>query len=97
MIPLVSAEPLMENYIASGHVEGQAALIMRERGTTSGVLNIDNLNGICGYCVSGVPTLLPEGAVLEVHTPLGTVPKGPTWSNSRTFIGNSQDPLPWPR
>lgn len=96
-IPLVSQEPIMENYVASGHVEGQAALIMRARGATSGTLRIDNLNRICGYCTSQVPTLLPDGAVLDVWAPLGTVPRGPTWSNSRTFTGNSRDPLPWPR
>jgi len=96
-IPLTSREPSLKNYPASGHVEGQAALIMRERGATSATLSIDNPNGICGRCVSQVPTLLPEGAELQVQTPLGTVPRGPTWSNSRSFVGNAADPLPWPR
>jgi hypothetical protein len=96
-IPLVSRAADPANYPASGHVEGQAALIMRERSATSGILEIDNPNGICGRCVSQVPTLLPEGAELNVRTPLGTVPRGPTWSNSRSFIGNAADPLPWPR
>lgn len=50
LIPLVSGKGSMGNYAASGHVEGQAALIMRERGLTSGTLYIDNPNGICGYC-----------------------------------------------
>jgi hypothetical protein len=96
-IPLVSKEPSLGNYSASGHAEGQAALIMRERGAASGILSIDNPNGICALCRAQLPTLLPEGAVLDVRTPLGTVPRDPTWSNSRTFTGNPQDPLPWPR
>ena len=95
-IQLTSREPVLENYNASGHVEGQAALIMRERGAASATLEIDNPNGICGYCTSQVPTLLPEGATLDVQTPLGTVPRGPTWSNSRIFTGNARDPRPPP-
>jgi RHS repeat-associated protein len=55
-IPLVSQEPLLQNYAASAHVEGQAALIMRERGATSGTLQIDNPNGICGRCTAQVNT-----------------------------------------
>lgn len=50
LIPLVSKGPSLPNYIASGHVEGQAALIMGERGAMGGILHIDNPNGICG-CV----------------------------------------------
>ncbi|MGH7869816.1 MAG: DddA-like double-stranded DNA deaminase toxin [Candidatus Dormibacteraceae bacterium] len=74
-IPLESRAVKPQNYPASGHVEGQAALIMRERGANSGILEIDNPNGICPRCVQQVPTLLPEGAELDVLTPLGTVPK----------------------
>ncbi len=92
-IPLTSHGPDPENYIASGHVEGQAALIMREREAASATLWIDNPNGICSYCTAQVPTLLPEGASLDVQAPLGTVPRDPTWSNSRIFIGNTRDPL----
>lgn len=97
LIPLVSGKGSMGNYAASGHVEGQAALIMRERGAASGTLYIDNPNGICGYCTSQVPTLLPRGAVLDVRTPAGTVPPSVRWGNSRTFVGNDADPKPWPR
>jgi hypothetical protein len=74
LIPLVSGKGSMGNYTASGHVEGQAALIMRERGATNATLHIDNPSGICGYCTSQVPTLLPRGATLDVRTPAGTVP-----------------------
>lgn len=48
LIALVSGKGSTRNYAASGHVEGQAALMMRERGVTSATLNIDNPNGICG-------------------------------------------------
>ncbi|MFY1623855.1 RHS repeat-associated core domain-containing protein [Micromonospora sp. WMMD735] len=97
LIPLVSGTSSLRNYSASGHVEGQAALIMRERGATRGTLLIDNPNGVCGYCNSQVPTLLPEGAVLDVRTPLGSVPPSGRWFNGKTFTGNGADPKPRPR
>jgi hypothetical protein len=65
-------------------------------GVTHARLIIDNPNGICGRCVSQVPTLLPEGVTLEVTTPLGTAPKTRGRFNSRTFVGNGNDPKPWP-
>jgi hypothetical protein len=69
LIPLVSKKEPLGNYAVSGHVEGQAALIMRRRGAaTHARLIIDNPNGICGMCASQTPTLLPEGATLEVTT-----------------------------
>ena len=96
LTPLVSGKSPLGNYAASGHVEGQAALIMRERGVSTAELLIDNANGICGYCTSQVPTLLPEGAQLSVRTPLGTVPPSSRWFNGRTFSGNAADPKAWP-
>jgi hypothetical protein len=96
LTPLVSGRSSLGNYAASGHVEGQAALIMRETGVSKAELLIDNPNGICGYCNSQLPTLLPEGAELTVRPPLGTVPPSSRWFNGRTFIGNANDPKPWP-
>ncbi|MGW2520819.1 DddA-like double-stranded DNA deaminase toxin [Streptomyces sp. NPDC001617] len=97
LIPLVSGKSALPNYAASGHVEGQAALIMRDLGASSGRLIIDNPNGICGYCTSQVPTLLPKGATLDVGTPAGTVTPSGRWSPSKTFVGNDRDPKAWPR
>ncbi|CAM5625896.1 RHS repeat-associated core domain-containing protein [Streptomyces hirsutus] len=97
LFPLVSGKSVLPNYAASGHVEGQAALLMQGMGATNGRLLIDNPNGICGYCTSQVPTLLPENAVLEVGTPLGTVTPSARWSASKPFIGNDREPKPWPR
>ena len=96
-IPLVSGSPRLPNYQASGHVEGQAALIMRERGITNAVLHIDNPNGICLYCTRQVRTLLPERSALDVGAPLGTVIPNKWWGPSRIFTGNSRNPSPWPR
>jgi Double-stranded DNA deaminase toxin A len=93
-IPLASRGANPKNYIASGHVKGQAALIIRARGVTSGILKINNPNGICNWCTTQLPTLLEDGSTLDVQTPLGTVPRDPTWSNSRIFTGNSQEPRP---
>jgi hypothetical protein len=44
----VSKKEPLGNYAASGHVEGQAAAIMREQRVTHAELIIDNPNGICG-------------------------------------------------
>ncbi|WP_406490644.1 hypothetical protein OHB06_01065 [Streptomyces sp. NBC_01604] len=97
LIPLISKQGKLNNYISSSHVEGQAALLMREMDATSGRLLIDNPNGICNWCKTQVNTLLPENATLQVGTPLGTVPKTAKWHNSTTFTGNAQDPKTWPR
>jgi len=101
LTPLVSGKSSLGNYAASGHVEGQAALIMREQimreqGVSRAELLMDNPNGICGYCTSQVPTLLSSGAELTVRTPLGTVPPSSRWFNGRTFLGNAADPKGWP-
>lgn len=96
LTPLVSGADSLPNYAASGHVEGQAALIMREQGVSYAELLIDNPNGICSRCVSQVPTLLPGGAELTATSPFGPVPK-PYWFNSRTIVGNASDPKSWPR
>jgi hypothetical protein len=69
---------------------------MRQQGASNAELLIDNPNGICGYCIAQVPSLLPEGAELTVRTPLGTVPPSSRWFSGRTFLGNGADPRPWP-
>lgn len=93
-IPLTSGTGRKEfsHYPAYNHVEGQAAILMRQRGARHADLIMDNPNGICPLCNSNVPSLLPEGATLSVRTPAGTVPKR-GWQNSRTFTGNTTDPL----
>ena len=98
LTPLTSGRPSPPNYIASGHVEGQAAMIMRQQQVQSATVYHDNPNGICGYCYSQLPTLLPEGAALDVVPPAGTVPPSNRWHNGGpSFIGNSSEPKPWPR
>ncbi|MBR7833490.1 hypothetical protein KDL01_09450 [Actinospica durhamensis] len=92
---LVSGKGELPNYAASGHVEGQAAMMMRAEKATSATLYIDNPNGICGYCRSQIATLLPEGATLEVVTPLGTVEPTARWSSSKVFTGNERYPKGW--
>jgi hypothetical protein len=77
------------NYAASGHVEGQAALIMRERGVSNARLLMDNPNGICGYCTSHVPTLLPEGAQLfDQSVPSGDTAEVPIMDDPVEFTGD---------
>jgi len=85
-----NGNPAYSNYIASSHVEGQAALWMGENGSTSGTVYINNTNGICGYCNAQISTLLPEGSTLTVVPPEGAIA-----NNSRaiaaatTYVGNS--------
>lgn len=59
--------------VAWSHAEGHAAAIMRMNGARSGILNINNPNGVCGYCNSVMRNMLPPGATLTVRYPGGSV------------------------
>jgi hypothetical protein len=92
-VPLSSGSPLLPNYAASGHVEGQAALYIREAESTGGTVYHNNTNGTCGYCNAQIPTLLPENSQLTVVPPANAVA-----NNSRavatptTYTGNANAP-----
>jgi hypothetical protein len=53
-----------DNYESAGHVEGQAALWIRQNGSSGGALYHNHPNGTCWTCYSHLETLLPKGSVL---------------------------------
>jgi RHS repeat-associated protein len=81
------------NYESAAHVEGQAAIYIRENNSSGGVVFHNNPNGTCGYCNSHVETLLPQGSQMVV-----VPPEGARANNSRAtahptiYTGNSNEP-----
>ena len=77
VVPLQSGppDPRYSNYPPAKHVEGKAAIWIREHGSTGGVVYHNNPGGTCGLCNSQVKTLLPEGASLRIVPPADAVPK----------------------
>jgi hypothetical protein len=88
VVPLRSADPssFYNNYIPAGHVEGKAAIWIREHGSTGGVLYHNNTGGTCGYCNSQIERLLPKDAELLVIPPADAIAKK---------RGATQDPTPY--
>lgn len=81
------------NYAAASHVEGKAAWQIRKLGSSGGKIYHNNPHGTCPFCVSQIPTLLPEGARLTVVPPTGAVAKTSRWITVATeFIGNADNP-----
>jgi hypothetical protein len=99
IVPLESGNtnPIYGNYASAGHVEGKAAIWIRENGSTGGTVYHNNLNGTCGFCNSQIPTLLPEGSTLQVVPPEGAVANNP-WAQAgpTNYVGNSSVPKPNP-
>ena len=96
-MPLESAgaNPSYSNYQAAGHVEGKAALEIRQTGSSGGTVYHNNPNGTCGFCNGQIETLLPEGAQLQVVPPANAVANNP-WAraNPTTYTGNASTPKP---
>jgi RHS repeat-associated protein len=95
-VPLASgaAPAQYRNYPAAGHVEGQAAIIIRQRGSTGGTVWHNNPRGTCPMCRSNVPTLLPERSILNVVPPENAVAP-PGWlGQPYPFLGNASAPKP---
>ena len=86
-------DPLYANHPAAKHVEGKAAIIIRETGSSGGIVYHNNSEGTCGFCNSQIKNLLPEGATLVVVPPKNAVPiKQRADARPRPHIGNSQLP-----
>jgi hypothetical protein len=86
IVPLQSGAvyPQYSNYVSATHVEGQAAIYIRQNGSSGGP-----------YCDNMLETLLPEGATLTVIPPANAVPKNPKWNPSPTlYTGNANTPSP---
>ena len=90
-----SSSPSYPQYKAqsASHVEGKAALYMRENEISEATVYHNNPHGTCGFCDRQVPALLPEGAKLTVVPPSNSVA-----NNARaipvpkTYTGNSTIP-----
>jgi len=96
-VPLQSgqASPLYSNYPPASHVEGKAAIWIRENGSAGGVLYHNNTGGTCGFCNSQIRTLLPEGARLRVVPPGNAAAKNSRANESPTdYTGNGAMPNP---
>ena len=82
------------HYVAACHVEGKAALQIRQMGSSGGTIHHNNPNGTCPYCRHAIPTLLPEGASLTVVPPPAAHAPTPRWiAETFTYVGNADDPL----
>jgi hypothetical protein len=97
VVPLQSGppDPRYSNYAPAKHVEGKAAIWIRDHGSSGGVVYHNNTEGTCGYCVSQVPTLLPEGARLRIVPPADAVPKNSQYTAAAIDrVGNERLPNP---
>lgn len=95
-MPLRSGPPRsFKNYPPSKHVEGKAAIWIRENGSSGGVVFHNNAGGTCGLCDAQLERLLPETAQLDVVTPIGAVPKYSNALAEPTFyVGDNILPKP---
>jgi SCP1.201-like deaminase len=85
--------PLYSNYVPAGHVEGKAALWMREHGSSGGVVYHNNTDGTCGFCNAQIGTLLPNGVRQWVVPPADAIAKNPQARQGLTYhVGNSEVP-----
>ena len=90
-----STSPSYPQYKAqsASHVEGKAALYMRENGIKEATIFHNNPNGTCGFCDRQISALLPEGAKLNVVPPTNAVANNNmAIPVPRTYIGNSTIP-----
>jgi RHS repeat-associated protein len=95
VVPLKSggADPRFANYVAASHVEGKAAVVIRETGSTGGTVWHNNPGGQCNYCNNMVETLLPENVKLTTVPPEGAVAPNRFWhAQPMEYTGNSKTP-----
>jgi hypothetical protein len=78
------------NYTPAGHVEGKAAIWIREHNSTGGVVYHNNTDGTCGFCNSMLTTLLPYKTPLRVVPPSNAVAKD-AWDIDypKEYVGNA--------
>jgi hypothetical protein len=87
------ANPKYSNYIPASHVEGKAAIYMRENEVTEGTVYHNNTDGTCPYCDKMLPTLLDENSTLTVVPPENAVAPKPSWvDRPKTYEGNANQP-----
>lgn len=88
-----SGGPSAYKNASASHVEGKAAIYMRENGVNEGAIFHNNPNGTCNYCDKGLATLLPEGATLTVVPPENAMAPNMYWVDvPKIYIGNENIP-----
>lgn len=95
LIPLQNGDPdpRYSNYTPAGHVEGKAAIAMRDSGDSVGIVVHNNIEGTCGYCDRMLHRLLPTGASLTVLPPVdATATKPLSVAVPKTYVGDAIDP-----
>jgi hypothetical protein len=81
------------NYPSAKHVEGKAAVWIRENDSSGGVVFHNNMGGTCGFCNIQLKRLLPHNGELDVVPPPGAVAEKvnavaePTW-----YVGDAEMP-----
>jgi hypothetical protein len=86
VVPLQSGPPgRYWNYPSAKHVEGRAAIWIRENDSSGGVLYHNNTDGTCGFCNAQIKRLLPKDARLDVVPPSDAIAK-----NSRARAGPTE-------
>lgn len=89
-----SSQYPFKNYSSSGHVENQAAIIIRMLKSKGGTLWHNHPKGQCNYCNSQTKYFLPEGSTLDV-IPLDGIEKAPRWFNvPQQYKGIPEEPKP---
>lgn len=79
--------------VAAAHVEGQAALQLRQSGSTGGTIHHNNPHGTCLYCLHALPRLLPPGVTLAIVPPDNAQAPNPWWiAQPVTFAGQPPQP-----
>jgi hypothetical protein len=100
IVPLQSSDrnPRYSNYPPAGHVEGKAAIWIREHGSTGGVVYHNNTDGTCGRCNSQLERLLPEDVRVWIVPPAEAVAKN-RWARQALtdYVGDNALPKPAPR
>src|SRR5947209_1907618 len=97
IVPLQSggADPRYRNYRSAGHVEGKAAIWIRDNGSSGGVVYHNNTDGTCGYCNSQIGRLLPHKKQLLVMPPADAVAtKRRATAYPTPHVGDDTDPKP---
>ncbi len=86
-------DPIYRNYIPASHVEGKAAIYMRENKIQSGTVYHNNTDGTCPYCDKMLPTLLEKDSTLKVVPPQNATSSKKGWiTNEKIYIGNDKIP-----
>jgi hypothetical protein len=88
VVPLGSGRPgRFWNYPSAKHVEGKAAIWIRDNNSLGGAVFHNNTDGTCGFCNTQIGRLLPKDARLDVVSPSDAVAKN---SMAKTGVAEYQ-------